>query len=144
MNEKIKVMYIHQRLVRVKENSGKERVYLMEWFLEGKFEKFANLKDLHCTSDRTLAEQTLIEFSHWTHNWTDQALMVANLQGIYNTSENLFRLTDPTIYSVNQVFGHCQTGIDDFLTNHETSCILEKIPELQHSCKFVCFFFCCK
>jgi hypothetical protein len=71
-------------------------------------------------------EKHLIEFSHWSHEFTNKHLMVDGLRGRQN--ENKFILTSPIVHSREKCLGRSDLGMDGFgkfYANHKT-CYLSR------------------
>lgn len=122
IDSKIKVEYSQACLVNVK-----DRTYLVENFIDGEFSKFTSNEYLLDASQYSEDEKKLIEFSHWTHQWTDQNLMVVDLQGF--KKDNQYHLTDPAIHSRQNQFGQTDLGSNGFvrffLFHHKPACCLD-------------------
>jgi hypothetical protein len=58
-----------------------DTVYLVEEFLKGEFLKFTSNEFLLDAAQYSEEEKKLIEFSHWSYEWTEKNLMVVDLQG---------------------------------------------------------------
>ena len=129
MQGKIHIRYSKPSLVKVN-MKNKKRTYLMEDFLDGSFTKFTSNQFLFFNDAMSEVEKQLVEFSHWTFMWTDQNLMVVDLQGV-RTASNSFTLSDPAIHSTNSMFGKTDLGmkgIAGFFISHLEFCILDKLP----------------
>jgi len=37
-------------------------------------------------------------FSHFSHHWTRENMLICDLQGVYDASKNLFCFTDPVVH----------------------------------------------
>lgn len=110
-------------------NENFPRVYLMEDCIDVSFfTKFtsnghllSNYKDL--SAERKL----IIEFSHWSYEWTNQTFMVVDLQGFEN--DNKYILTELAIQSVGYIFGKHDLGmigVNRYFMLHKNHCCLNK------------------
>jgi hypothetical protein len=110
---------------------GKERIYLMEDFCEGNFVKFTSNAVMMPVTEYTLPEKYVIDFSHWSHEFTEKKLMVVDLQG-WQIDENLFCLTDPAIHSeAGKIFGKTdmgRIGFNRYYAFHKNICVLKGRP----------------
>jgi hypothetical protein len=109
IGEKIRVEYLEASLVYVN-----DRTYLVEDLLDGEFSKFTSNEYLLEGDQYSESEKWLIEFSHWSHNWTEQNLMVVDLQGFRDEQNHRFLLIDPAIHSRNRQFGSTDLGQSGF------------------------------
>lgn len=117
--------YSTPSLIFIKENDT-TLCYLVEKFIEGEFTKFTSNEFLLEGAQYSEEEKALVEFSHWTHMWTDQCLMVVDLQGFRNG--NRFFLTDPAIHSKESQFGKTDLGPNGFwryFLFHNSDCRLQ-------------------
>jgi hypothetical protein len=99
---------------------------LVEEFYDGEFQKFTSNEFLLEGAQYTDEELALIEFSHWSHEWTGHNLMVVDLQGFKNG--NQFYLTDPAIHSKKNLFGKTDLGSNGFsryFLFHNPTCFLK-------------------
>ncbi|XP_030045452.1 transient receptor potential cation channel subfamily M member 7 isoform X2 [Microcaecilia unicolor] len=113
-----------------------------EWFtieecMAGKFKKYNN----NCGAEinpRSVLEQSMLAFSHWTYEYTRGELLVLDLQGV---GENL---TDPSVImagekrSYDMVFGPANLGEDaikNFSAKHRCNscCRKLKLPDLKRN-----------
>lgn len=93
--------------------------------LQGHFEKY-NSNAGHVTPspspDVKTRHEVVQAFSHWTHVITKGFLMIVDCQGVYQTLENRFLLTDPAIHCQNALrFGgtnHGEVGFEHFYNSH--------------------------
>ena len=77
-------------------------------------------------------------FSHFTYRASKRKLLVCDLQGVLNTAENLFELTDPVIHYRSRkgrkhVYGrtdHGRKGVDKFFCTHHCNalCRMLRMP----------------
>jgi hypothetical protein len=126
----ILVEYVEQSLIYVGDDEQK-RLYLMEDVLDGNFTKFTgNEYLLGNYAYLSMDEKRLIEFSHWSFEWSMQSLMVVDLQGCCIEGTHGFRLTDPAIHSRNQLFGITDLGVAGFgryfLLHGGQNCLLNR------------------
>ena len=83
--------------------------FLVEVFLDGEYRKFNSNQFLI----NTKSTEILNDFSLWTYKFTEQKLMVVDLQGVIKIDKkgkNFFFLTDPAINSINRSFGATDMG----------------------------------
>ena len=122
----IDVDYLSPSLVCLK---YQDKIYLMEDFYEGTFYKFTNNSFLWPNPKWTEEEKLLVDFSHWTNEWTNGNLMVADLQG-WKFANRQFVLTDPAIHSKESIFGSKtdlgSIGFGRYLMFHREICYEEK------------------
>lgn len=72
----------------------------------------SNLKDIHLTLViSAYFPEILIEFSLFTHKYTNGLIMVTDLQGYYDKDEKIYILTDPAIQCKSiDLFGKTNLG----------------------------------
>jgi hypothetical protein len=83
--------------------------FLVEKFLDGEYRKFNSNQFLI----NTKSTEILNDFSLWTYKFTEQKLMVVDLQGVIKLDKEgktCFCLTDPAINSINRSFGATDMG----------------------------------
>jgi len=101
----------------------------MEDFVEGSFVKYTSNDFLFPDHSRTDKEKLIIDFSHWSYWWTNENIMITDLQG-WQIGETRFRLTDPAIHSKKQIFGKTdlgERGSRRYFLFHREMCIIEGI-----------------
>lgn len=106
VKNEIKVEYSLPSLACI---NNQDKIFLMEDYCEGTFHKFTNNSYVWPNPKWTEEEKLLVDFSHWTNEWTDGNLMVTDLQG-WKKEENRFVLTDPAIHSKESIFGKTDLG----------------------------------
>lgn len=101
----------------------------MEDYQDGLFQKFTGNNFFIPIISYENEVKYLIDFSHWSHEWTGQNMMVTDLQGWTDVnSSKKFILTDPAIHSKCQVFGKTDQGIHGFqryFLMHSDVCIIK-------------------
>lgn len=78
---------------------------------------------------------TLQCFSHYSYRCTKRRMIVCDLQGVHNTSENVFQLTDPVIHwssskgrvNVCGRTDHGKKGIKEFFKTHKCSDLCRRL-----------------
>jgi hypothetical protein len=117
-----RLRFLDSDLIRVKETGV---YYCIEEFVEGVFKKWSNNQGYVNTSEYA---HLLNAFSHWTYEFTNEYLIVTDLQGfVYKRNEYI--LTDPAIL--------CEVDMDRFgSTNLGSNGIREFF--LNHRCNKIC------
>lgn len=130
IKNKIKVEYLPSSLACIKDQTNQqEKIYLMEDYCQANFSKFTNNSYLWPNPKWTIEEKVLIDFSHWTNEWTNGNLMVADLQG-WKIEKNKFILTDPAMHSRESIFGRTDlgsTGFGRYFMFHKDDCCESKL-----------------
>ena len=124
VGDKIRLRFLDVDLVKVKETGI---YYTIEEFVEGVFKKWSNNEGYVNINDYA---HLLNAFSHWTYSYTDEYLIVTDLQGfIYKNNDYI--LTDPAILSADvDRFGSTNlgsNGIKHFFMNHRCNQICKKL-----------------
>ena len=120
-----RMRFLDVDLIRVKETGV---YYCIEEFVEGVFKKWSNNEGYVNTSDYA---HFLNAFSHWTYTYTNEYLIVTDLQGfVYKNNEYI--LTDPAILCEvdSDRFGSTNlgsNGIREFFANHSCNKICKKL-----------------
>lgn len=128
-NEK-KIRFLNIDLIRIHETGA---YFTIEEFVEGIFKKWMNNEGN--TNDEEYAE-FLNAFSHWTYHFTNEYLIVTDLQGfIYKDKEYI--LTDPAIICPEDTnrFGLTNLrseGVKIFFRNHECNRICKDLNLKEH------------
>ena len=112
-------------LIKVKETGV---YYTIEEFVEGVFKKWSNNEGFVNMNEYT---DLLNAFSHWSYQFTDEYLIVTDLQG-FVFKNNEYILTDPAILSQkdSERFGSTNLGahgIREFFLNHQCNKICTKL-----------------
>ncbi len=124
-NDKAKLRFLDVDLIRVKETGA---YYCIEEFVEGAFKKWSNNEGHVNTNEYT---NLLNAFSHWTFEYSDEYLIVTDLQGfVYKNDEYI--LTDPAILCQEDEdrFGATNlgsSGIRTFFFNHQCNTICKQL-----------------
>lgn len=87
----------------------------IESYLKGNFQRLNSNSSLTNPAHYAFAQA----FSHFTYWYTNGRLVVTDLQGVVQTEH--YRLTDPTLHSVNRAYGATDKGHDgirSFLSRH--------------------------
>ena len=110
----------------VNENGSLSGVYNVERYMAGEFVKLTN--NLNFVTERGLASDLVLAFSHFTYQASNQQLIIVDIQGWTPTSNQTgcTFLTDPQIHSVvYKCFGTGnlrQKGIDSFWNEMHPQC----------------------
>ena len=121
--------FINVDLVMMKDTG---KYFAIEEFLDGEFFKWNNNGGL---VNEDMYACTLNAFSHWTYQFTNEYLMVSDLQGM--TDGESYLLTDPAIICAEgyKRFGPTnlgQKGIKAFFTKHQCNHICKSLKLKRH------------
>eukprot|EP00466_Bigelowiella_natans_P015158 jgi/Bigna1/46153/estExt_Genewise1.C_20235 len=115
----IKLRYLKTSLVHFKDKEGRKRVGVLERLLEGgDFERWTN------NFQHSVNNPTVEAFIHWSHEFTNGFLMIADVQGISvesADSKESYIFTDPSIHCEQREFGSTnlkKAGIQAFFDRH--------------------------
>jgi hypothetical protein len=129
--EKIRVIDIDLVLI-----NDKESFYTVEEFEEGDFKKWTNNAG---GVNKSIYACLLHAFSHWTYQFTNNYLLVTDLQGFqYKNKEYI--LTDPSITCPSDLekFSSTnlgETGIKAFFNAHRCNSLCRKLNLNKHECQ---------
>ncbi len=124
-NKRTRLRFLDVDLIRVKETGV---YYCIEEFVEGVFKKWSNNEGFVNENEYT---NLLNAFSHWTWTWTNEYLIVTDLQGfLYKTNEYI--LTDPALLCQEDEdrFGATNlgsSGIRNFFSSHQCNRICKEL-----------------
>ena len=113
VKNQIRVEYDEPTLVQLN-IYGQTRTCMMEEMCTDAMSKYSTFSYVFQNPNLNDNEKLLIDFSHWSHWWTHESMMVVNLQGWWK-GQYMCRLNNPAIRTKTCAFGKTDSGSKGFL-----------------------------